>query len=108
MPQGDEMHGPRAMGTAVGSRIADAGHAGDLHDAYMIASLVVARKIDPLVAGSLIATLAHDLGYPDALARFVGSQAAGAPQDAGVRRSELIEEACRELLCPQSVRKPRT
>lgn len=71
---------------------------GRLNDAYMIASLVLAEKISPFVAASLIATLSHDLGHPEALSPFVGSHAVDMADGCVNRRHALIADACRELL----------
>ncbi|GAB2507662.1 hypothetical protein [Lysobacter humi (ex Lee et al. 2017)] len=74
------------------------GAIGNLDDAYMIASLVLAEGINPDVAASLIATLSQDLGHPEALSRFVGFDAVGIADSVAERRHELIVAACRRLL----------
>lgn len=67
-------------------------------DALLVASLVVAGKIDPEIAASLLATIAHDHGYPEALEAFAGCSGGGMAESSKPGRDAAIEQACVALL----------
>ena len=69
-----------------------------IDDALLVASLVVAEKITPDVACSLIATIAHDLQHPAVLADFEDIASGPTRTLRSCERHGVIRVACECLL----------